>query len=217
MGCHKGYIFPSPNNEPLTHTQTQTQTTTMSRPTIEEIHDKMQSIVNVTYTLPVTTNKGLPGVFLEQMLGIPQSSACLDCEDGELKMFPVKRLKNGQIVPKETIAVTMLSPEHLREHSFEESKCRKKMGRMLLVPYERTGDEIQYMRPVIIDLSDPRYADLYKIFEEDYETIRRQFVESGVLESKTGKMLQNRTKGAGHGSTSRAFYLRPEFAKKYVL
>jgi len=189
----------------------------MSRPTIEEIHDKMQSIVNMTYTLPVTTNKGLPGVFLEQMLGIPQSSACLDCEDGELKMFPVKRLKNGKIVPKETIAVTMLSPENLREHSFEESKCRKKMGRMLLVPYERTGDEIQYMRPVIIDLSDPTYADLYKIFEEDYETIRRQFVESGVLESKTGKMLQNRTKGAGHGSTSRAFYLRPEFAKKYVL
>jgi hypothetical protein len=90
------------------------------------------------------------------------------------------------------------------------------MGRMLLVPYERTGDEIRYMPPIIIDLSDPAYTELYKILEEDYETIRRQFIETGVLESKTGKLLQNRTKGAGHGSTSRAFYLRPEYAKKYV-
>ena len=188
----------------------------MNRPTIQEIHDKTQSIANMTHTLPVTTNKGLPGVFLEQLLGIPQSSACLDCADGELKMFPVKRLKNGTIVPKETIAITMLSPDDLRAHSFSESKCCRKMGRMLLVPYERTGDEIRYMPPIIIDLSDPAYAELYKILEEDYETIRRQFIETGVLESKTGKLLQNRTKGAGHGSTSRAFYLRPEYAKKYV-
>ena len=188
----------------------------MSRPTIQEIHDKMESIVNQTHTLPVTTNKGLPGVFLEKMLGIPQSSACLDCADGELKMFPVKRLKNGKFAPKETIAITMLSNDDLRTTCFADSKCRKKMSRMLLVPYERNGDEIRYLKPTIIDLSDPAYAELCAILENDYETIRKQYIETGVLESKTGNILQNRTKGAGHGSTSRAFYLRPEFAKIYV-
>jgi hypothetical protein len=188
----------------------------VSRPTIQEIYDKMVPIVNTSYTLPVTTNKGLPGVFLEKLLGIPQSSACLDCADGELKMFPVKRLKNGGIVPKETIAVTMLSTDDLRNNDFKGSKCCKKMGRMLLVPYERIGDDIKCMAPIIIDLSDPNYADLFKALEEDYEAIRAQFLETGLLESKTGKILQNRTKGPGHGSISRAFYLRPEFAKKYV-
>ena len=78
---------------------------------IADIFLKINRIVGMAYILPKTGNKGLPGIFLEELLGIPQTSNCLDCSDGELKTFPVKRLKSGNLVPKESIAVTMLSTE----------------------------------------------------------------------------------------------------------
>lgn len=184
--------------------------------TIADIYSKFIPIIGKKYSLPVTKNKGLPGTFLETLLGIPHTSNCLDCSDGELKTFPVKKLKNGTYVPKETIAVTMLSMEDLRTSDFPSSKCYKKMSRMLVVPYFREGDYIQFMTPKIIDKECEEYSEVYSILEKDYETIRKDYIESGVLKSATGTLLQNRTKGAGHGTTSRAFYLRPAFMKRCV-
>jgi hypothetical protein len=68
----------------------------------------------------------------------------------------------------------------------------------------------------VVNLLDDEYKGLYDILEADYNEIRQKYLANGVLESSTGTLLQNRTKGAGHGSTSRAYYLRPEFMKKYV-
>ena len=163
------------------------------------------------YHLPKTKNNGLPGQFLEDLLGIPHTSNCLDFPDGELKLFPVKKLKNGTFVPKETIAVTMLSTDELRTHDFKSSRCCKKLSRLLLVPYYRTGDTIQFMVPKIIDREKDEFSELYAAIEADYHEIQQQYLETGILQSKTGKILQNRTKGAGHGTTSRAYYLRPAF------
>jgi hypothetical protein len=180
---------------------------------IADIFLKINRIVGMAYILPKTGNKGLPGIFLEELLGIPQTSNCLDCSDGELKTFPVKRLKSGNLVPKESIAVTMLSTEELRLCEFQSSKCCKKMSRMLLVPYLRTNDTVRYLAPRILDREAEDCAELYAALEADYSEIRAQYLDSGILKSRTGKFLQNRTKGAGHGSTSRAFYLRPAFIK----
>jgi len=38
----------------------------------------------------------------------------------------------------------------------------------------------------------------------------------GTLTGKMGVFIQPRTKGAGHGSTSRAFYARPLFLKQFI-
>lgn len=184
--------------------------------TVEEIYAKFIPLVGKEYTLPITKNKGLPGHFLEDLLGIPQTPNCLDCSDGELKIFPVKKLKNGTLVPKETIAVTMLSTDELRANDFNASKCCKKMTKMLIVPYYRSGNTIQFMKPKIVDRGCEEFAELYGTLESDYNQIRKNYIDSGVLQSATGKLLQNRTKGAGHGSTSRAFYLRPAFMKQCV-
>lgn len=54
------------------------------RQTIAEIHAKILPIINTVFTLPKTTNKGQAGLFLEKLLGIPHTSDCLDCLDGEL-------------------------------------------------------------------------------------------------------------------------------------
>ena len=188
----------------------------MTEQTIAEIYEKVMKIAGNVYSSPVTKNKGGVGHFLEDMLGIPHTSNCLDCSDGELKTVPMKRLKSGEIVPKETIAVTMLSREDLRHNDFESSKCFKKMSRMLVAPYLREGDNVRFFRPTIVDRSLDGYAELYKIMGEDYANIRKMFVETGKFETGMGWFLQSRTKGAGHGSTSRAFYLRVDFIKMYI-
>ena len=184
---------------------------------ILDIHTKLLPLIGKKYTLPITKNKGRPGLFLEELLGIPPTSNCLDCSDGELKIFPVKKLKKGTLVPKETIAVTMVSLPDLRDCDFKSSRCCKKMERMLMVPYYRDGDEIVYLKPTIIEPSE-HLVELYDKIESDYTQIRAQYIEKGDegLTSTLGEILQTRTKGPGHGSKSRAFYLRPVFMKKYV-
>lgn len=184
--------------------------------TIADIQRRFMHLIGNEYTLPITSNKGLPGSFLEELLGIPHTPNALDCSDGELKTFPVKKLKKGKLVPKESMAITMLSKEDLQECDFEKSKCYNKMKKMYVVPYYRDGDKVKFMNPKLIDKESSEFEELYNILESDYNEIRKRYVETGELKSEIGKLLQNRTKGAGHGSTSRAFYVRPEFMKQYV-
>jgi len=184
--------------------------------TIEEIYAKFIPLVGNNYTLPITKNKGLPGNFLEDLLDIPHTSNCLDCSNGELKVFPVKKKKDGTLVPKETIAITMLSRDELRANDFNSSKCCKKMSRMLIVPYYRTGDSIQFMTPKIIDKSSSEFVELYNTVESDYNKIRQNYIDNDSLTSETGTFLQNRTKGKGHGSKTRAFYVRKSFITQCI-
>jgi len=59
---------------------------------------------------------------------------------------------------------------------------------------------------------------LIKEIEADYEFIRTKLVTQGfaALTGKDGKWIQARTKGAGHGSTSRAFYARKDLIKEII-
>jgi len=189
---------------------------TCVRMTIAELEEKIKPFIGQKFRKPRTTNKGEIGILLEQLTGIPQTSACLDCVDGELKVFPVKRNSAGQLVPKETIAVTMLDKDELKSSEFKGSRVCAKLSRALFVPYERTGDEVCYMTPTLIDMGLEENKELYSKLCSDYDVIRAKYIEAGELSSRDGLLLQNRTKGAGHGSTSRAFYLKKEFAKEYL-
>jgi hypothetical protein len=58
--------------------------------------------------------------------------------------------------------------------------------------------------------------DTPKIREQvahDYEAIRTQIRKQGIdsVTGDLGKLVQARTKGRGHGSTTKAFYARPIF------
>lgn len=188
----------------------------MSSLTLDDVHTKVLTLIGKKHCCPITKNKGKPGLLLETITGIPQTSNCLDCSDGELKTVPVVRNKSGVLVPKETIAVTMLNVADLKTNEFKASRCYTKMKRVLIVPYIRDGDTIQFMKPVLIDASQDTHKAIYDELEKDYNTIRATFVSENILQSNTGTYLQNRTKGAGHGSTSRAFYLRKKFVEDYV-
>lgn len=182
------------------------------RPTIRQVAEKMALVVGKAFVCPITKNKGAVGHLLEEKLGIPKSSACLDCSDGEVKAFPLKRLKTGTLVPKETVAVTMLSEDALKECEFHDSKCFRKMERMLMIPYLRDKDTVTFFEPTLIELK----GEILELLKADYDFIRTTFVNTGVLQSKNGKYLQSRTKGPGGAIKTRAFYLRPSFMKKFV-
>ena len=175
--------------------------------TIQEVMTKIAPLLGTLYTLPVTSNKGKVGLFLEDLVGIHHTSNPLDCTDGEIKTVPLKKLKDKYVF-KETIAITMLCKKDLRDHDFNSSKCFKKMSRMLIIPYLREGDTIRFNELILMDKASGIFDELYDILENDYNLIRKKYIEHDILQSKTGDLLQTRTKGAGHGSVSRAFYLK---------
>lgn len=181
----------------------------MERITIATCQERLAPLIGKVHRVEKTKNKGNAGHHLETLLGIPHSSECLDCLDGELKAFPLKSLKSGELVPKETIAVTMCS-ESLKEESFESSRVCKKLSNTLFVPYTWSAEgDLVFYTPVLFQSTHPLWHKL----QEDYMTIQTKAKED-VMTGSIGEYLQTRTKGAGHGSTSRAFYLRPKFVKE---
>jgi len=65
------------------------------------------------------------------------------------------------------------------------------------------------------DLDNP---EIYDQIRADYDMVRETIRTKGFL-TLTGKMgvyIQPRTKGRGHGSTTRAFYARTTFIKQFI-
>merc|ERR1711991_277000 len=121
---------------------------------------------------PKQKNKGKAGLLLEGLLGIPTSSACLDCKDGELKAFPQKKatsrtrlakqagLGEGDYIASETVAITMMKPSDLLDTPFEESRLCKKISKVLFTPYVRDGDHIEFRDDVIFDKTHPLFKQI---------------------------------------------------------
>jgi hypothetical protein len=61
-------------------------------------------------------------------------------------------------------------------------------------------------------------TDIYNQVKADYDLVRETIINKGFseLSGKLGVYIQPRTKGAGHGSTSRAFYARVSFLMKSI-
>jgi hypothetical protein len=184
----------------------------MASISLEIAQRRLLPLLGFKHRLSIVENKGSVGHWLEKSLGIPHTDKCLDFTDGEMKSFPLKKLQSGSLVPKETIAVTMLNTDELLTQSFKSTRCYKKLSRCLYVPYYREGDEVEFLEPSLINAENGCFDQL----EEDYEEIRKEFLERGLLKCAIGKLLQTRPKGV-RNTVTRAYYLRKEFAKSYIL
>jgi DNA mismatch repair protein MutH len=159
-------------------------------------------------------NKGWAGQVIEQYLGLPQNSLqAPDFGSWELKVVPLIRAADGTVRVKESMAITMIEPAEVVANAFADSHLYDKLRSMIVVAriFENVEDTSSILHSAAeFDLDNP---SIRKQVEDDYEAIRELIRSKGVstLTGDTGRYVQARTKGRGHGSTSRAFYARALF------
>ena len=185
----------------------------------QDLH-RLAEEYQVTVTRNGKVNKGWAGHVIERFLGLPINSAqSPNFGSWELKSIPLARKKNGELRFKETMAVTMIDEYNVKETSFEDSHLHAKLKKFICVA-RIVGNS--YIEPTYIhsitpfDLSDELYHDI----KADYNLIRDYLLDPNkgfnALTGKMGKYIQPRTKGAGHGSKTRAFYARPLFLTQFI-
>lgn len=174
---------------------------------------------NVTIWKGDKKNKGWAGHVLERYLGLPINSAqSPNFGSWELKIVPLKRLANGTITVKETMAITMIDPYNVANTPFEQSHLLAKLQKAVVCArlFESQEEERSLLlRVATFDLND---RVIYEQVKRDYEETRNCILTRGFerLTGAMGVLVQPRTKGAGHGSTSRAFYARTQFVAKIL-
>ncbi|MEO7969844.1 MAG: MvaI/BcnI family restriction endonuclease [bacterium] len=159
-------------------------------------------------------NKGWAGQVIEHYLGLPQNSLqAPDFGNWELKVVPVVPGLAGTVLVKESMAITMIEPAEVVASKFTDSHLYDKLRSMIVVAriFQDVQETSAYLHSAAeFDLNNPA---IRKQVEADYEAIREIIRTKGVeaLTGEIGEHVQARTKGRGHGSTSRAFYARAGF------
>ena len=162
-------------------------------------------------------NKGWKGLVLERLAGLETNvSKAPNGLTYELKSVSFHN-KKEMLVPKETMAITMINPEELKAHSFFESHCWAKLKTIVFCSvmwHGKNAENAELIKVASLDFSED--DELIKEIKDDYDFIRNKLTTKGFksLTGKDGKWIQARTKGAGHGSISRAFYARTALVKK---
>ena len=164
-------------------------------------------------------NKGWAGNVVERYLGIPQnSSRNPNLGAWELKVVPMKRNRDGELQPRETMAITQIDRHEVAEKGFYESHLYTKLRKLIMVTRERVDPSESSSQ--VLGVYEFRLDDHSMLNEvvEDYEEIRSVIVNRGFdeLTGRMGKWIQPRTKGKGHGTTTRAFYARKCFVEQVM-
>ena len=162
-------------------------------------------------------NKGWKGLILERLAGLQTNiSKAPNGLSYELKSVSFHYVKN-ELVPKETMAITMINPEELKTHSFFESHCWAKLKSIVFCAvmwHGKNSEKAELLKVASLDFAED--DELIKEIKSDYDFIRNKLITRGfeALTGADGKWVQARTKGPGHGSISRAFYARTCLVKK---
>lgn len=170
-------------------------------------------------------NKGWKGLILERLAGLETNvSKAPNGLSYELKSVSFYKVKN-KLVPKETMAITMINKEDLKNHSFFESHCWAKLKSIVFCAvmwHGKNSNNGELLKVANLDFAED--DDLIKEIKSDYDFIREKFIKYGFenLTGKDGKWIQARTKGTGginprtgqKRPITRAFYARKELVKK---
>ena len=185
----------------------------------KELH-QLANEYGVTIYRNGKVNKGWAGHVFERFLELPINSAqSPNFGSWELKSIPLKTLKNGSLSFKETMAVTMIDPVNVCQKEFEDSHLLAKLKKAVVIARTVGNhvDEPSYIHSVVeFNLE----GELYNAVKADYDLVRNVLLDPqqgfDALTGRMGQFIQPRTKGAGHGSTSRAFYARPLFLRQFI-
>ncbi|ADO46038.1 hypothetical protein Hydth_1655 [Hydrogenobacter thermophilus TK-6] len=112
----------------------------------------------------------------------------------------------------------MIDPYNVLQTPFEESHLLRKLQKMLI--FARIWEGLDEPRSVLYGIYefDLRDKELYEQIKKDYELVRNTIKVKGfnALTGKMGVYVQPRTKGEGHGSTTRAFYARKTLLQRII-
>jgi len=164
-------------------------------------------------------NKGWCGHVIERFLGLPMNSAqSPNFGSWELKLVSLVATGDGTLRVKETMAITMIDPYNVTRTPFEKSHLLAKLQKIVVVArvFECTEDTCSLLHSVgQFNLDN---SEIYEQVKADYELVRETIISRGLnaLTGTMGVKVQPRTKGAGHGSTSRAFYARKAFVAEIL-
>jgi len=162
-------------------------------------------------------NKGWKGLILERLAGLETNvSKAPNGLSYELKSVSFRYVKD-QLVPKETMAITMINPKELKKETFFESHCWAKLKSIIFCAvmwHGQNADSGELLKVANLDFAED--DELIQEIKADYDFIRNKLIAQGfeALTGADGKWIQARTKGPGHGSVSRAFYARTCLVKK---
>jgi DNA mismatch repair protein MutH len=171
----------------------------------------------VTTFLNGKQNKGWKGLVLERCAGLDNNNVSAPNGIGfELKSVSFVN-KKDKLVAKETMAITMINPEKLKSQDFYKSGLWEKLKSLVFCAVEWKGTNDKNVK--FLDVTSFDFQDEQELIDEikaDYDFIRNKLITEGfeALTGRDGKWIQARTKGAGHGSTSRAFYARKELVNR---
>ncbi len=165
-------------------------------------------------------NKGWAGHVFERFLELPINSAqSPNFGSWELKSVPLRHDQHGRLRFKETMAITMIDPVNVCQKEFADSHLLAKLQKAVVVVrvVGRNVDEPSYIHSAVeFDLT----GDIYDFVKADYDLVRNACMDPNrgfsSLSGEMGYYVQPRTKGAGHGSITRAFYARPRFLAKFI-
>jgi DNA mismatch repair protein MutH len=180
---------------------------------------------NITTYETGKQNKGWKGLILERLAGLEtNTSKAPNGLSWELKSVSFYYVKE-KLVPKETMAITMINSKELKETDFFNSHCWEKLKAMIFCAVKWNGKnskDAQLIKVSSLDFSET--DDLILEVKEDYDFIRNKLINEGfdALTGKDGKWIQARTKGTGgvnpktgkRRPITRAFYARKKFVKK---
>lgn len=170
-------------------------------------------------------NKGWKGLILEKLAGLDtNTSKAPNGLSYELKSVSFRYIK-GELTPKETMAITMINPQELKNDSFFESHCWEKLKSMIFCAVMWHGKNAEKAELIKVASLDFLQEDcLIKEIQSDYDFIRTKLIKHGFesLTGKDGKWIQARTKGTGginprtgeKRPITRAFYAKTKLVKK---
>ena len=170
-------------------------------------------------------NKGWKGLVLERLAGLKTNvSKAPNGLTYELKSVAFHKIR-GVLVPKETMAITMINPAELKTHSFFESHVWAKLKTIVFCAVQWEGLNAKGSKLLsVASLDFAEDDELIKEIKADYDFIRAKLIKDGfgALTGKDGKWIQARTKGIGgvnprtgqRRPITRAFYARTGLVKK---
>ncbi len=190
-----------------------------------------QDLRQLAKKLKITTyetgkqNKGWKGLILELLAGLENNvSKAPNGLSYELKSVSFYHVKD-KLIPKETMAITMINQKELKEQEFFKSHVWEKLKSIVFCAvmwHGKNSDNAELLKVTSLDFSET--DDLIKEIKADYDFIRAKLIKKGFssLTGKDGKWIQARTKGQGginpktgkRRPITRAFYARKELVAK---